>query len=67
VTPWKNETLWFDRRTDPDELAPIPRPAEGAGLEAELERWASGRPAHPATLTTDPSMIEKLRALGYID
>jgi arylsulfatase A-like enzyme len=34
VTPWRNETRWFDRRRDPAEL--VPRAAPDASLAAEL-------------------------------
>jgi arylsulfatase A-like enzyme len=69
VTPWRDETLWFDRRRDPGELRPRPAPqAEVASeLLRDLSDWIGRGQARPAPTGIDPALVERLRAIGYVD
>ena len=67
-TPWKNETFWYDRRTDPGELHPLTSPPKSAppSLERELNQWVEE--AVPSTpLVGDEQVRQALQSLGYID
>jgi arylsulfatase A-like enzyme len=69
VTPWRNETLWFDRRRDPGERDPRSAPDGPVAdeLRAALAAWiGQGRYRAPPT-TVDPELVERLRALGYTE
>jgi len=69
VTPWRRETLWFDRRRDPGELVPLPAPDPSVAEElvADLDAWIAQGKHRPAPATVDPALLERLRALGYIE
>jgi arylsulfatase A-like enzyme len=67
-TPWRNETFWFDRLTDPGEDHPLKSPPKSAppGLERELTRWIEE--AVPSTpMVADEHARQALQSLGYID
>ncbi|MGH2571829.1 MAG: sulfatase [bacterium] len=69
VTPWRDETLWFDRRRDPGELEPRPAPDGHVAQELlrDLSEWI-GRGRHRAPPTAvDPALLERLRAIGYVN
>jgi hypothetical protein len=69
VTPWRAETLWFDRRRDPGELAPRPAPDEDVArlLLRDLSAWIGRGRYRPPPTSVDPALVERLRAIGYVD
>jgi choline-sulfatase len=58
----------YDLATDPGERVDrFAAASEGRELEEQLARWRDAAPAPPAATGRDPQLVEKLRALGYVD
>ncbi len=59
------EFLSFDLHADPTEQEPLP--ADSIGMEKVLYYWATPPRAHPRFADADPTSIQALRDLGYVD
>jgi arylsulfatase A-like enzyme len=67
-TPAASRFELFDLAQDPGERENrFGRVEAGEALAARLARWTAETPAAPAPTGRDPRLLEKLRALGYVD
>jgi arylsulfatase len=67
-TPARGRAELYDLVADPGEHHDLSgADPEGARLGAALDAWAAHTPGPPAPSGHDPRVLEKLRALGYVE
>jgi choline-sulfatase len=65
--PDLGRTELYDLTHDPGEHQDRSGAADGAALATELARWEATVPPPPPVAGRDPRLLEKLRALGYVE